>query len=292
MAKSMTKVEWDVAPDPSRGRRLLEALGNGPESGPGPAAGRADLLDTIREQIVPRLVLAHFTDPVAQAACPDSRLPPNQEEVAAFSRIAVSQDLPGALAYIEKLVNDGVSVETVLLQLVAPAARLLGEEWLDDLRTFSEVTFALTTLQEVVNVLGPTFASDATQRGSVVLVAAPKEQHTLGVYLLGEFLRRAGWGVMVEPGMSKDELLTHLRSEHVQMVGISVSNRDLLDPTIRLVREIKRASINQDMLVMIGGSLELSDHAAEIGATFCNDPREAVRCLAQHIGFGGQSKRV
>ena len=97
---------------------------------------------------------------------------------------------------------------------------------------------------------------------------------------------------MVEPGMSKDELLTHLRSEHVQMVGISVSNRDLLDPTIRLVREIKRASINQDMLVMIGGSLELSDHAAEIGATFCNDPREAVRCLAQHIGFGGQSKRV
>ncbi len=289
MPKNSRNSDWDVTAQPQRKELLLEILGNPPQSAPGPVA-RADLLDTIRDQIIPQLVIAHFADPAAEAACPDGRLPPDADEVAAFSRIAVSQDLPMALAYIEDIVNAGISIETVLLQLVAPAARLLGDEWLDDMRTFTEVTIGLTTLQEVVHVLGPSFADETVQRGSVVLVAAPNEQHTLGVYLLGEFLRRAGWGVIVDPNMHKEELLSRLHEQHIEMVGISVSNSDLLEPTTRLVREIKRASMNREMLVMIGGSLQLADHAEEIGAMFCNDPRAAVRHLDQHTRQGARSR--
>ena len=72
-----------------------------------------------------------------------------------------------------------------MLDLIAPAARMLGDGWVDDTRTFTDVTFGLGILQQVVHTFGPTLAPQDGNRGSVVLVAAPSEQHTLGVHVLG-----------------------------------------------------------------------------------------------------------
>jgi methanogenic corrinoid protein MtbC1 len=251
---------------------------------------QSDLLATIHEQIIPRLVLAHFDDPAAAEACPDSRLPPDAEEVLAFSRIAAAQDLPGALAFVEAMVRDGVSIGTVLLHLVAPAARQLGDDWLADLRNFAEVTLALGTLQEVVHVLGPSFATGIGDRGSVLLVAAPSEQHTLGLHVLGEFIRRAGWTVEVESSLSRGELIDRVESERIEMLGVSVSNEQLVEPLARLVRDVKKASLNADIEVMIGGSLDLADLAAAVGATFCTDPTDAVRHLDAHAKAVGRER--
>lgn len=251
---------------------------------------QADLLATIHERIIPQLMAAHLAEAGGQALCPDGRIPPTREEIAEFSRIAVAEDLPGALAFIESLVSQGLCMETVLLQLVAEAARLLGEDWMADLRGFAEVALALGTLQQVIHVLGPSFAPDDAQRGSVVLVSVPSEQHTLGVYLLGEFLRRAGWGVQVEPQMPRAELILLVESTRVDMVGISLSNMDLVEPLARLIKEIKTASINVDIAIMIGGARELESHAENVGATFCNDPRDAVRWLDRHVSVSRKAR--
>jgi hypothetical protein len=75
------------------------------------------------------------------------------------------------------------------------------------------------------------------------------------------------------------------------MVGISVSNEQLLEPLIELVRDVKRLSLNPDVLVMIGGSLDLADHADAIGVVFCNDPGDAVRRLAARADAAGRGLR-
>ncbi len=254
---------------------------------PGKANGHADLMATIQEQIIPRLVLAHFDDPLAVEACPDTRLPPDLEEIAHFSRLAASEDLPGALLFIEALVRQGLSIGTVLLHLIAPAARRLGEDWLEDLRSFAEVTVGLGTLQEVVHVLGPSFASGLGDRGSVLLVAAPSEQHTLGVQVLAEFIRRAGWTVEIDTNVSRQGLITRVESERFDMVGISISNGQLAGPLADLVSSVKRRSANPRLGVMIGGSLDLADQAGAIGATFCTHPEDVVRLLEAHAKGAG-----
>jgi methanogenic corrinoid protein MtbC1 len=276
--------------DPSEPSKLAKSLAEASLAERGEVA-RDDLLATIHEQVIPRLVLAHFEDPAAAEACPDTRLPPDVDEVAEFSRIAAAQDLPRALSFIEEMVRQGVSIATILLHLVAPAARKLGDDWLDDLRSFVEVSLGLGTLQEVVHILGPTFAPGVGDRGSVLLVAAPREQHTLGIHVLGEFIRRAGWSVDVEPVISPELLIRRVAAERFEMVGISVSNEQLLEPLIELVREVKRRSLNREVLVMIGGSLNLAEHADAIGATFCNDPGDAMRRLAAHANSSGRDLR-
>ena len=248
---------------------------------------RADLLATIQNQIIPQLVLAHIhTEPPGTEECADARLPPTAAEVEAFAKIAVREDIPTALAFVQKIATAGISLEVILLNLLTPAARLLGDMWNDDETSFSEVAVGLATLQQVVQILGPSFAPAAPDRGFVLLVAPAPEQHTLGIYLVGEFLRRAGWGVQVAPNLSESDLLALLSEQRVDMIGISVSNSDLLKPVTRMVAAIKKASINPDVLVMLGGSAELAAHASQIGATFCSDPRDAVRWLEQHVKIG------
>jgi methanogenic corrinoid protein MtbC1 len=242
----------------------------------------SDLLVTIRDRVVPQLMLAHAEDAAVLGACPNARLPPTRAEVESFASIAVAEDLEAALRFIETLADGGLSVEVILLDLVAPAARLLGDQWLDDRRSLTEVTVGLTLLHRVVHVLGPSAAGPASDRGSVVLVAAPREQHTLGIFLLAEFLRKERWGVRVDPNMPLSDLLDLLRREHVDMVGISVSNTDLVEPLTRMVAAVRGASVNERVIVMIGGSLALANQSEEIGATFSNDPREAVALLARH----------
>jgi methanogenic corrinoid protein MtbC1 len=242
-----------------------------------------DLLQTIHEQIIPRLVLAHCPEPMTPAVCADSRLPPTPIEVEEFARIAACEDLSSALGFIESICRQGLSLEAALLDLIAPAARLLGEQWKDDSRTFTEVTSALGVLQQVVHVLGPTFAPTLPHRGFVVLVAAPSEQHTLGLYLLGEFLRRDGWGVQVSPGLSESDLVDLVASEQVAMVGFSVSNPELLKPLARTIAAVKKATCNPGMGVLIGGPLDLVSFSQQHAIEMCtSDPRDAVRWLEHH----------
>lgn len=246
----------------------------------------SDLLTTIESEIIPRLLLTHRADPFSPTLCAEARLPPTAAEVLEFARVAACHDLQGGLAMVEALCRQGLALESVLLELVAPAARLLGEQWLADLRSFTEVCAGLGTLQQIVHILGPSFAPAVPHRGLVLLVAAPGEQHTLGLYLVGEFLRRAGWGVQVSPSMSEPELLHLVASEPVKLLGISVSNEQLLKPLARLISAVRTASCNPALTVMLGGSLDLADYAAQNGVTLCaDDPREAVRWLAMHANL-------
>jgi methanogenic corrinoid protein MtbC1 len=72
----------------------------------------------------------------------------------------------------------------------------------------------------------------------------------------------------------------------VDLVGISMSSLDLLAPVARRVAAIKKASCNPRLAVMVGGSTLVATEVASIGAIFCNDPRDAVRWLEQHVRVG------
>jgi methanogenic corrinoid protein MtbC1 len=246
-------------------------------------ASRGELLATIHEQILPHLLRAHAVR--ASEGRVASGLPcaaPTLDEVTECARLAVASDLATTLRFIESLTMRGISVESIFLDVIATASQMLGDDWDQDRRSFTDVTVGLGTLQQIVGLLGPGFSPPKSQRGFVVLVAVPGEQHTLGLFILGEFLRRAGWGVHVAPTMTESELIALVQAEKVDLVGITVSNTNLLKPLAKLVGAVKKATLNPSMRVLLGGSLELSGVAPQVGATFCADPREAVRWLEHH----------
>ena len=110
----------------------------------------ADLLSTVHEQLVPRLVLAHSP---AEPGPADERTPPTQAEVVELARIALRGDGREALRFVMFVEGQGLSLGSILLLLVAPAARLVRDLWLAEQSTFTEVTAALGVLHGIVNDL-------------------------------------------------------------------------------------------------------------------------------------------
>ncbi|CAH2601008.1 Cobalamin B12-binding domain-containing protein [Rhodovastum atsumiense] len=238
------------------------------------------LTSTIEQEIVPRLVLAHNAAPKPDAVPVGDLI--GDEDVATLARHATSRDPNAALAFVQSVRDRGVPLEGVLLHLLAPAARRLGDLWTEDLCDFADVTMGVWRLQQVLHELGGTFQDGLAQQEHsrrVLLVPAPGEQHTFGLVLVAEFFRQAGWTVWSEPLASSNDLIGIVRSEWFSVIGFSLSCDSRLESLAASIRRVRRASRNQAVGIMVGGQAfaQKPDLVAMVGAdATAGDGRQAV----------------
>lgn len=114
-------------------------------------------MSTIDEEILPKLLLVNLATQSDGAV--STRVPPTEAEIAELARIAASRDLEGAFAFIEAALSGGLASQTVLLNLVRPAARVLRDEWESNGVSFDDAMAGLDTLEQVVRVLVELMAS-------------------------------------------------------------------------------------------------------------------------------------
>jgi methanogenic corrinoid protein MtbC1 len=246
--------------------------------------GYSALLRTIEGEVIPRLILAHRA--VADGnRCDDlaSPLRPGSTEIFELARIVLRGSNAEALAYLRGLQTLGMNTETIYLELLAPVARHLGVRWEDESSDFVEVTLGLQKLQDLAHQLSEANVetSRPTSRVSrrALFAALPGEQHVFGSQLVGEFLRRAGWDVWDVPGAKDGDILSVVRREWFAVVGLSISTAEQLPALTALIRKARRASLNRDVRVMVGGLpfVGQAQRAAKVGAdATANDGREAV----------------
>lgn len=242
----------------------------------------ADLVHTVTNHIIPRLLLAHHMEARGVDRVAEARKPPTDDEVAILVEIAVAQDLQGGMKQVEARLREGLSLESILLDWIAGAARLLGDQWLADERSFADVTLGLGSLHRLLAMLRHRFKPPLRHRGLVVLVTAPGEQHTLAIHVLGDLLQHAGWEAVVRPNLAEDELVAMVSCEPVVMVGISVSSEAFLAPVSRIVNQVLETSLNRALAVMLGGAMDMSSFAEEVGAMYCTSARGALGWLDRH----------
>jgi MerR family transcriptional regulator, light-induced transcriptional regulator len=249
---------WDDA-----GRRNPDVAGNAKEASRGPtdqnpAVGQTmgRLLRTIEGEIIPRLLLALQSAPGAMASEGIGRSDAGVDDVAEFARLIARHDVSVASAYVSALLNRGVSLEKIYLDLLAPAARLLGEWWKEDLRDFTEVTSGLCRMHQLLHEFSPTFLYDAKPAAPdrcVLLVPVPGEQHSFGLIMVAEFFRRAGWDVWDLHPSTPDDLLGVVQKQWFSVVGVSLSCESRLQHLVSLIAAIREKSRNPAVGVMVGG---------------------------------------
>ena len=243
------------------------------------------LTQFIRGQVIPRLAQAHglaVSLPSAPISAPIIPTTPSAKDVSDFADLAFQTDSATVVARIEALVASGVSMDRVYLDWVAPAARQLGCDWDVDRASFSEVTLGLWRLQQSLHALSPKFQATerpAAARRRALLVSAPKEQHTLGLFMLSEFFRRAGWEVWSDLPSDYSEVAGKVNEEWYDLVGISVGTEVKLEALTVAVTKLRHVSRNPDVVVMVGGPIFV-DHpefAVTAGADFtAQDAPDAV----------------
>lgn len=242
-------------------------------------------------------MLAHRQSTLKQSEAASPPVMLTVEDVSEFTRLIFDHDRSVAAGYINALRSQGVSLDTIFVDLFAASARLLGEQWVEDTRDFADVTVGLSRLQGLLHEFSPSFAANMTPKTGirrVLLSAFPGEQHTFGVMMVDEFFRRAGWDVQSGPFDSREELIKCAKNEHFDLVGISVSSEVLLETVGSAIQAIRKASRNKSIGVMVGGNLfiEQPELVARVGAdATAADGRQAVLRLPALLGLKGLSAR-
>jgi MerR family transcriptional regulator, light-induced transcriptional regulator len=247
----------------------------------------AHLARTIEADVIPRLVQAHrHTAPAANhpEAGAATQTP---DQVAGFVALIVGDSDLDVQAVVDSKRRAGLSVESLYLDLFAPAARLLGEMWSDDACDFSTVTVALGRLQRLLRELSPAFGTevDYPANGRRAMFAQPSdEQHSFGLSMVAEFFRRDGWDVFGVVGGTGEDPAVRARREWADVVGLSIGSERRLDWLRKCITDLRAASRNPGVVVMVGGPIFTlhPDWAASVGAdATARDAREAPRVASR-----------
>ncbi|MWV21105.1 cobalamin B12-binding domain-containing protein [Methylobacterium sp. 2A] len=228
------------------------------------------LARVIEGEILPRLMLAHR--PGAGRRAPADRAVTPQE-IAAFSTLLLAPgpvDLDGEIAALR---DGGLPLARLLLDLLAPAARHLGALWEEDACDFLAVTEALGRLQAISRHLCLELESEAAPVGgrSVLLLPCPGETHRFGLSVVASFFREAGWDVTTAVPAPGLDPLALLATDWFEVVGLSLSCDVLLPALSETVAEVRRASRNPGVRILVGGPY-FARHGGEasiVGADAC-----------------------
>jgi methanogenic corrinoid protein MtbC1 len=266
---------------------------------PSPEERLARLVRTIEADIIPRLVQAH-RGPDGAAATGAGRPASGQRRVhevsaaidaRSFARQILAASESQWLDPIERLRSAGCSDESICLDLLAPAARELGELWTADLASFSDVTIGTGRLMQLMRRLGP--ADGLPQEGAadgrrVLLVAAPGEQHTFGISMVMDFFRRDGWEVVGDIDGTRLDSVALVAKEWFDVVGFSLGHVARFESLAMIVPQVRQSSRNRSIGVLVGGPVfaERPDLVQRLGADATAfdgraAPQEANRLLAQ-----------
>lgn len=247
----------------------------------GGVSHEAQLMRFIRMQVIPRLAVAHGLRKISEET-PAVIQKPSLEALTALADLAIREDFSSVVAYVEALVERGVSIEDAYLEWLAPAARQMGCDWESDRTDFSAVTIAMWKLQQAMVALSPTFLKNTVAVKSprrVLLASLPGEQHTMGLFMASEFFRRGGWDVWSELPSDYEDIVGKARGEWFDLIGLSVGGDHKLEALTQAIVALRRASRNADALIMLGGPIVVSNPeiTVAVGADFtAGDARSAV----------------
>jgi len=214
---------------------------------------------TIESEIIPRLLMGHKLESGSDLAVDQANeLEVKQSEIIDFCQTLLDGPVEECFSFIERMQKSGHSLISLYMNLIPASTRRLQELWENDENSFTEVTFALGRAQNLIHQLSPIFVNQSNFsdfKGNALLINVPGSQHTLGILMLGEFFKLAGWNTTVEIEISSDELRDRVRLQACDLVAISVSCEAQWDTMESLLIDIKRISKNKGVLTMVGGPL-------------------------------------
>ena len=187
--------------------------------------------------------------------------------------------------YITELLNLGMGIDLIVLELIPRIARKLGNQWASDNLSFADVTIATGRLQKLIYSLDHLYQETRTSPStihSILVTASPGSHHTLGPLILSNYFTWAGWNVLSESTPTQHYIEKIIASRSLTAIALSIADYDQLDQLPALIQSIRYKSLNPAIIVLTGGSLYNSDAMSfgHIKADIkSNTPEEALHQL-------------
>jgi methanogenic corrinoid protein MtbC1 len=189
-------------------------------------------------------------------------------------------DEAGAWGVAEAALAAGADATGLLLDVLGPALRGIGDAWEAGRLDLAEEHRASVIAGRLVGRLGSRFARRGRPKGTVVVGAVEGERHALPVSMVADVVRGAGWSVVDLGADVPEASFARLVAEQDQVVAVGVSvtwegNVGHVPATVAAVRRVTSAP------VLVGGwAVADGAHAHRLGAdAWAPDGRGVVALL-------------
>lgn len=168
-------------------------------------------------------------------------------------------DSASAAALVARLRREGVPVEALLLQLITPAAQHLGQGWVDDRISFTDVTIGAGLLQQLFSSLMDDFhaeglgSHDESEAPSGFFCTLPGASHRLGVQMVRAFFTRAGWQTRLGKG-DETTLIAQMVGAQPDLIGLSLGSETDLRNAASFILRARHACRSFQPAIMVGGA--------------------------------------
>lgn len=254
---------------------------------------RMVLNQTLEKEVIPRLVLSYGLQPTAKHNYDTGKRTQSilSEDISLLAELVVQKDNAASMKFVARVKTQGISIEAIYSDLLAPTARCLGEKWKADKCNFTEVTIGTSRLQQIMLSLSPEFEREKEQYFEdyrILFSPMPGEQHTFGLVLVEEYFRRAGWNCCKCSPKSERDLLHMVRSLHFDVVGLSAGCEASLKAMSKMIEALRKISLNSSVAILVGGPIFLDkpNLATHLGADeTAKDGSEAILKMQKKFGI-------
>ena len=154
--------------------------------------------------------------------------------------------------------RQGLSLTQIYIAGIAESAKVLGEHWLSDRLSFAECTIGFSRLHQMLHDYSAEFVTEGRLEPngfSLLLMTEPGTQHGLGVFMLSEFFKRAGWNVTLVNPMDIADFKRNFQSDWFDAVGLSLSTERHLTEIQSVLPELIAGCVNASLHVFLGGAV-------------------------------------
>lgn len=183
--------------------------------------------------------------------------------------------------------RQGQSLSDIYLYGITESAKVIGELWLKDELDFVNITIALSHLHQIMEELSPEFLAEGhpgSKELSLLLMAEPGSQHGLGLFMLSEFFRQAGWRVTLAMPQDMAEFKRIFLSDWFDAAVLSLPTDRHIDSVAKAVAELRKATTNPHLKLYVGGPMaHISPELLNWPGTVLlyTDARQTVRLVTQ-----------
>jgi len=209
----------------------------------------------VESEILPRLLVAHR---IAPTSAPQRWA----TEIDHLAQSAIGRTTDPLLPQLHRHIAAGWPIETIMLELLAPAARLLGDWWQEDHCDFIDVTAGLWRLQEAARAVAaraPAPSAIPAGRRDALFAVAPGDSHQFGSLMVEEMFRRAGWDAERSRAQTGGDLLADVARRPFDLLGLTASTNEHVSLLGSLIPLLRAGAANPAMAIMVGGPLFQAD---------------------------------
>jgi excisionase family DNA binding protein len=194
-----------------------------------------------------------------------------------LERRLLAGDEAGSFKILEDAMAAGADAEEAYLQILRPALARVGERWENGDISIADEHVATAVAHRVLSRIGSRMTTRGRSRGTILLAAVAKDQHSIPTAMLRDLLQSRGFTVVDlganTPASSIVERVN--ASSELLGIGLAATHRNNEASITETLTALNEAT---DVPVVLGGSaIRDAEHGRSLGPCIVStSPHEAI----------------